>query len=72
VAGFGEVLRLRGLEKVNSEALMIASGQNVKRLLAFGSRAQRRVAQVAAVRRPEAGRLEFMESADIAADAFGS
>lgn len=48
--------RLRGLEKVNSEALMIASGQNVKRLVAFGSRPPRRVAQVAALRRPEAGR----------------
>ena len=46
--------RLRGLEKVNSEALMIATGQNVKRLLAFGSRDPRRVAQVAALRRPEA------------------
>jgi hypothetical protein len=41
--------RLRGLEKVNSEALMIASGQNVKRLVAFGSRPPRRVAQVAAL-----------------------
>lgn len=28
--------RLRTLEKVNIEALMIAAGQNVKRLLAFG------------------------------------
>jgi hypothetical protein len=28
--------RLRRLEKVNIEALLIASGQNVKRLLAFG------------------------------------
>ena len=51
--------RLRGLEKVNSEALMIASGQNVKRLVAFGSRRPRRVAQVAALRRPEAARREF-------------
>ena len=46
--------RLRGLEKVNSEALMIACGQNVKRLLAFGSRGLRRMAQAAALRRPEA------------------
>jgi Transposase DDE domain len=46
--------RLRGLEKVNTEALMIACGQNVKRLLAFGSRGPRRVAQAAALRRPEA------------------
>jgi Transposase DDE domain len=28
--------RLRRLKKVNIEALLIASGQNVKRLLAFG------------------------------------
>ena len=48
--------RLRGLEKVNSEALMTAAGQNVKRLLAFGSKVPRRAAQVAALRRPEAGR----------------
>jgi transposase len=53
--------RLRRLEKVNSEALMIASGQNVKRLLAFGTRSPRRPAQVAALRRPEAGRCEFHE-----------
>jgi hypothetical protein len=46
--------RLRGLEKVNAEALMIASGQNVKRLVAFRSRTPRRVTQVAALRRPEA------------------
>ncbi len=46
--------RLRGLEKVNTEALMIASGQNVKRLLAFQSRGPRRPAQAAALRRPEA------------------
>jgi Transposase DDE domain len=30
--------RLRRLEKVNIEALLIASGQNVKRLLTFGGR----------------------------------
>jgi Transposase DDE domain len=46
--------RLRRLEKVNAEALLKAAGQNVKRLLAFGSRGPRRVAQVAALRRPEA------------------
>jgi transposase len=50
--------RLRGLEKVNSEALMVASGQNVKRLVAFRSRPPRRVAQVATLRRPEAVRPE--------------
>ena len=51
--------RLRRLEKVNTEALMIASGQNVKRLLAFGSRGPRRPAQVTALRRPEASRRGF-------------
>ena len=45
--------RLRGLEKVNSEALMIASGQNVKRLLAFGLRRPKKIAMVAALRPPE-------------------
>ena len=30
--------RLRGLENVNAEALVIASGQNLKRLVAFGPR----------------------------------
>lgn len=41
--------RLRRLEKVNMEALLIASGQNVKRLLAFGSRGPRKRAQAAAL-----------------------
>jgi hypothetical protein len=45
--------RLRGLEKVNSEALMIASGQNLKRLLTFGSKGPRRTTMVAALRPPE-------------------
>ena len=44
--------RLRRLEKVNIEALLIASGQNVKRLLAFGGRRPKKLAQVAALRRP--------------------
>jgi transposase len=44
--------RLRGLEKVNAEALLIAAGQNVKRLLTFGTRGPKRPAQVAALRRP--------------------
>lgn len=51
--------RLRRLEKVNGEALMIASGQNVKRLVAFGSGAPKGPAQVAALRWPEAGRSRF-------------
>ena len=45
--------RLRGLEKVNTEALMIASGQNLKRLLAFGPGRPRKTAMVAALRPPE-------------------
>ncbi len=42
--------RLRTLEKVNAEALLIASGQNIKRLLTFGERGPKRPAQVAALR----------------------
>jgi len=42
--------RLRKLEKVNTEALLIASGQNIKRLLAFGGRRPKKLAQVAALR----------------------
>jgi hypothetical protein len=44
--------RLRTLEKVNAEALLIAAGQNIKRLLSFGHRGPRRPAQVAALRQP--------------------
>ena len=46
--------RLGRLEKVNTEALMVASGQNVKRLLAFGTKGPRRPAQAAALRQTEA------------------
>jgi hypothetical protein len=49
--GFGR-FRLRGLEKVNAEALMSASGQNVKRLVAFGPRRPKKMAMVAALRPP--------------------
>ena len=51
--------RLRRLEKVNMEALLIASGQNVKRLLAFGSRGPKKRAQVAALRPPAAAGHEI-------------
>ena len=44
--------RLRTLEKVNTEALLIAAGQNIKRLLTYGHRGPTREAQVAALRRP--------------------
>ena len=49
--------RLRRLERVNAEALMTASGQNVKRLMEFGAKGPRRPAQAAALHRPEAVRL---------------
>ena len=44
--------RLRRLEKVNAEALVVAAGQNVKRLLTFGCRRPRREAQAAALEPP--------------------
>ena len=48
-----ERMRLRMLERVNCEALVTAAGQNMKRLLTFGSRGPGRPAQVAALRPPE-------------------
>ena len=45
--------RMRTLEKVNIEALMIAAGQNIKRLLSFGDHGPRRLAQGAALRPPQ-------------------
>jgi transposase len=47
--------RMRTLEKVNTEALMIASGQNIKRLLAFGGSAPKKLTRGVALRPP--GRL---------------
>lgn len=44
--------RLRGLEKVNAEALFIAAGQNLKRLVAFKGRPPHEVAQAAVLRLP--------------------
>lgn len=46
--------RLRTLEKVNTEALLVAAGQNLKRLLTFASRNPKAPAEVAALRPPEA------------------
>lgn len=45
--------RTRTLSKTNAEALTIAAGQNVKRLLAFGGRWPKKVAQAAALRPPD-------------------
>ena len=42
--------RLRRLWRVNAEALVIAAGQNIKRLLAFSGRRPRKMAQVEALR----------------------
>jgi len=61
--GFGR-FKLRGLEKVNAEALMSASGQNVKRLVAFGARGPKKLAMVAALRHPKSH--HYTRSADIA------
>jgi hypothetical protein len=56
-----EEVQAEGLEKVNPEALMIASGQNLERLLSFGAKGPRRPAQVVSLRRPEADRPVFRE-----------
>jgi hypothetical protein len=37
---------------VNAEAMVIAAGQNIKRLLTFSGRGPRRMAQVEALRAP--------------------
>jgi hypothetical protein len=50
---------MRTLEKVNIEALMIAAGQNIKRLLSFGDHGPRRLAQGAALRPPSATEYEI-------------
>lgn len=44
--------RLRGLEKVNAEVLLIAAGQNIKRMVAFAGWTPERMAQAAALRPP--------------------
>jgi len=46
--------RLRGLEKVNAESLLIAAGQNIKRLLTYGHRGPKQPEQVAAALRQPA------------------
>jgi Transposase DDE domain len=51
--------RLRRLEKVNTEALLKAAGQNVKRLLGFGRRGPKGPAQVIALRQPAPNSYEF-------------
>jgi hypothetical protein len=46
-------VRLRTLERVNAEVLMISSVQNVKRPLEFGRRGARKMTQAKALRSPE-------------------
>jgi hypothetical protein len=45
--------RTRTLDKVNAETLMTATGQNIKRLLAFGHRGPRKSAPAVALRPPD-------------------
>jgi hypothetical protein len=45
---------------VNAEALMIAAGQNVKRLLRFGNPSPKKIAMVAALRPPDKSRLHLI------------
>jgi hypothetical protein len=51
--------RLRRLEKVNFEALLIADGQDIKGLVAARDRGPRRLAQAAALRPPEPRRRYY-------------
>jgi hypothetical protein len=46
-------VRLRTLERVNAEVLMISSVQNVKRPLEFGRRGPRKMTQAKALCSPE-------------------
>ncbi len=48
----GEVIVVTNSQKVNAEALLIAAGQNVKRLLFYGDRRPKKLAQVVALRPP--------------------
>jgi hypothetical protein len=44
--------RLRTLRRVNAEAMVIATGENIKRLLTFSGRGPRKLAQAQALRPP--------------------
>jgi transposase len=63
--------RLRRLEKVNIEALLIASGQNVKRLLTFGGQRPTKLAQAAALRPPTARAIRSVAFGSIVRAALG-
>lgn len=64
--------RLRRLEKVNTEALMTAAGQNVKRLLAFGTNARRDRRRRPLSDDPKPAVASSMEPEDTAGDALGA
>jgi transposase len=64
--------RLRRLEKVNIEAVLIASGQNVKRLLAFGGRRPKKLAQAAALRSSTATGHKIRRAREHRAERFWS
>ena len=51
--------RLRRSEKVNTEALLVAAGQNIKRLLTYRHRGPKRPGQVSALRQPAPNPYEF-------------
>jgi hypothetical protein len=55
--------RLRMLEKVNIEGLIVANGQNIKRLLAAKGRGPRDLAQEAALPLPQPTQLKRLEPA---------
>ncbi len=50
--------RMRTLRKVNTEALMIGTGQNIKRLLRLGGRTPKKLAHATALRPPDGLRLD--------------
>jgi hypothetical protein len=54
--------RTRTLAKTNTEALVIAAGQNAKRLLAFGGRRPKRPAQAVALRPVQTEPLPHLDS----------
>jgi hypothetical protein len=53
--------RTRTLEEVNTEALITATARNTKRLLAFGRRGPKKLAQALALRPPERPRLHLAQ-----------
>lgn len=63
---------LRTLRRVNAEALLIAAGQNLKRLLTFGHRRPKKPAQVAVLRLPAAANHRIRHLRQHRAERFGA